>query len=169
MNLFKVVEDEVIFKCISRQFAFLLNGLLMGTQKRAKAEMLSEIFFFSTQECIFSRKKGRKTRLEMERISYRRSARRPFQQRWLTKPYGAPNEQASSDESGHQGQKTIFHHFSLNRVFLPKKAPIFDREIALSARGPTSSSYCCCCVVVLLLFSSVVHSMFNCYPTSGGL
>ena len=102
----------------------------MGTQKRAKAEMLSEIFFFSTQECIFSgnpaEEKGRKTRLEMERISYRRSARRPFQQRWLTKPYGAPNEQASSDESGHQGQKTIFHHYSLNRLFfLPKKVPIF--------------------------------------------
>ena len=66
MNLFKVVEDEVIFKCISRQFAFLLNGLLMGTQKRAKAEMLSEIFFFSTQECIFSRRKGEKNKVGNE-------------------------------------------------------------------------------------------------------
>ena len=28
------------------------------------------------------------------------------------------------------------------------KVSIFDREIALSARGPTSGSYCCCCVVV---------------------
>ena len=110
------MEDEVISNAFGGNLLCFLNGLLMGIQKTCKAcclegKILSRMHFCKNPK----RKRGEKNKVEnwdRQEGDWRGRRRDCFEQRWLTKPYGAPNEQASSDESGHQGQKTIFHHYS---------------------------------------------------------
>ena len=41
------------------------------------------------------------------------------------------------------------------------KSQIFDREIALSARGPTSGSYCCCCCCCCVVRTFVLIELYD--------